>query len=81
LAAELTAKSETAEEMATKPEETIQMTHEEAKAWLTARNLFPRVTPVAEPGRWHLRKEDEGFLEFVHRQTGEVIVWEVPTAS
>jgi hypothetical protein len=31
------------------------MTHEEAKAWLTERNVFPRVTPVAEPGMWYLR--------------------------
>jgi hypothetical protein len=57
------------------------MTHEEAKAWLTARNVFPRVTPVAEPGMWHLRKEDDDYLEFVHRRTGEVVVLEVPEAS
>jgi hypothetical protein len=38
-------------------------------------------TSVAEPGMWHLRKEDEGSMEFVHRRTGEVIVWEVPTAA
>jgi hypothetical protein len=38
-------------------------------------------TPVAEPGMWHLRKEDEDSMEFVHRRTGEVLVWEVPTAE
>jgi hypothetical protein len=57
------------------------MTHEEAEAWLTARNLFPRVTPVGEPGMWHLRKEDDGYLEFVHRRTGEVVVLGEPTAA
>lgn len=57
------------------------MTHEEAEAWLKARNLFPRVTPVAEPGMWHLRTEAEGYMEFVHRRTGEVVVWEVATAA
>jgi hypothetical protein len=36
---------------------------------------------VAEPGMWHLRKEGDGYLEFVHRRTGEVVVWEVPTAA
>ena len=56
------------------------MTHEEAKAWLTAHNVFPRVTPVAEPGMWHLRNEAEGYAEFVHRRTGEVIVLGEPTA-
>jgi hypothetical protein len=49
------------------------MTHEEAQAWLTARNVFPRVTPVAEPGMWHVRMETEGYMEFVHRRTGEVV--------
>jgi hypothetical protein len=58
-----------------------EMTREEAEAWLKARNLFPRVTPVAEPGMWQLRKEDEGYMEFVHRRTGEVVVWEVATAA
>jgi hypothetical protein len=38
-------------------------------------------TPVAEPGMWHPRKEDDGYLEIVHRRTGEVVVWEVPTAA
>ena len=38
-------------------------------------------TPVAEPGMWHLRKEDDDYLEFVHRRTGEVVVFEVPTAA
>jgi hypothetical protein len=57
------------------------MTHEEAKAWLTAHNVFPRVTPVAEPGMWHLRKEDCGSMEFVHRRTREVVVWELPGAA
>lgn len=57
------------------------MTHEEAEAWLKkARDLFPRVTPVAEPGMWHLRTDTEDYMEFVHRLTGEVVVWEVPTA-
>ena len=55
------------------------MTHEEAIAWLTARNLFPRVTPVAEPGMWHLRTETENYMEFVHRRTGEVVVFGAPT--
>ncbi len=57
------------------------MTHEEAKAWLKARNLSPRVTPVAEPGMWHLRKEDEGYMEFVHRRTGEVVIGALSPAS
>lgn len=57
------------------------MTHEEAKAWLTEHGLFPRVMPVAEPGMWHLRKEADGFAEFVHRRTGEVVVFEVLTAA
>jgi hypothetical protein len=57
------------------------MTHEEAKAWLTARNVFPRVTPVAEPGMWHLRKEDDGSMEFVHRRTEEVVVFGAPTLA
>jgi hypothetical protein len=57
------------------------MTHEEAKAWLKARNLFPRVTPVAEPGMWHLRTEAEGYMEFVHRRTGEVVLLGAPTAA
>jgi hypothetical protein len=57
------------------------MTHEEAIAWLTARNVFPRVTPVAEPGMWYLRTETQNYMEFVHRRTGEVIVLEVPTAT
>jgi hypothetical protein len=30
---------------------------------------------------WHLRKEDDDYLEFVHRRTGGVIVLEVPTAA
>ena len=38
-------------------------------------------TPVAEPGMWHLRKEDDGSMEFVHRRTGEVEVLEAPIAS
>jgi hypothetical protein len=50
------------------------MTHEEARAWLTARNVFPRVTPVAEPGMWHLREETKGYMEFVHLRTGEVLI-------
>lgn len=55
------------------------MTHEDAKAWLTARNVFPRVTPVPEPGMWHLQTEAEGYMEFVHRRTGEVLVFGTPT--
>jgi hypothetical protein len=55
------------------------MTHEEAIAWLTARNVFPRVTPVAEPGMWYLRTEAENYMEFVHRRTGEVVVCGAPT--
>ena len=51
------------------------MTHEDAKAWLTVRDVFPRVTSVAEPGMWHLRKEADGYAEFVHRRTGEVVVF------
>ena len=31
-------------------------------------------TPIAEPGMWHLRKEGDGSMEFVHRRTGEVVV-------
>ncbi len=54
------------------------MTHEEAKMWLTVHNLFPRVTPVAEPGMWHLRKEDDGSMEFVHRRLGKSLPWERP---
>jgi hypothetical protein len=61
--------------MATKPKET-PMTHEEAQAWLTARNVFPRVTPVAEPGMWHLRTETENYMEFVHRRTADVVIFE-----
>ena len=57
------------------------MTHEDAKAWLTARNVFPRVTPVAEPGMRHLRKEDDGSMEFVRRRTGEVLVFGAPTPA
>jgi hypothetical protein len=57
------------------------MTHEEAKAWLTARNVFPRVTPVAEPGMWHLRKETDAYMEFVHLRTGEVLILGAPTPS
>ena len=57
------------------------MTHEEAKAWLTSRNLFPRVTPVAEPGMCNLRTETEGYMEFVHRRTEEVVVFETPTPA
>ena len=30
-------------------------------------------SPVAEPGMWHLRTETEGYMEFVHRRTGEVV--------
>ena len=30
-------------------------------------------TPVEEPGMWHLRREDEGSMEFVHRLNGEVV--------
>jgi hypothetical protein len=37
-------------------------------------------TAVAEPGMWHLRKEDDDYLEFVHRRTGEVIVLGEPMA-
>jgi hypothetical protein len=51
------------------------MTQEEAQAWLTEHGVFPRVTPVAEPGMWHLRKEADGYAEFVHRRTGEVLVF------
>ncbi len=58
-----------------------EMTHEEAKAWLTARNVFPRVTPVDEPGMWHLRTDTEDYMEFVHRRTGEVVVLGAPTAA
>lgn len=29
-------------------------------------------TPVAEPGMWHLQTEAEGYIDFVHRRTGEV---------
>jgi hypothetical protein len=36
-------------------------------------------TPVAGPGMWHLRKEDDDYLEFVHRRTGEVVVLGAPT--
>ena len=57
------------------------MTHEEAKAWLTARNVLPSVTLVAEPGMWHLRTEAEGRMEFFHRRTGEVVVFEVLTPA
>jgi hypothetical protein len=57
------------------------MTHEEAKAWLTARNVFPRVTPVAEPRMWHLRKEGDGSMEFVPRRTGEVVLLGAPTLA
>jgi len=28
---------------------------------------------VAEPGMWHLRQEDDGYAEFVHLRTGEVV--------
>jgi hypothetical protein len=38
-------------------------------------------TPAAEPGRWHLRKEDDGSIEFVHRRTGEVVVFGAPTPA
>ena len=30
------------------------------------------IAPVAEPGMWHLRKEDDGSMEFVHRRTAIV---------
>jgi hypothetical protein len=32
-------------------------------------------TPVPEPGMWHLRKEADGYAEFVHRRTGEVLIF------
>jgi len=38
-------------------------------------------TLVAEPGRWHLRKEDDGYAKFVHPRTGEVVVLGAPTAA
>src|SRR6266852_4699783 len=49
------------------------MTHEDAQAWLTEHGVFPRVTPIAEPGMWHLRKEADGYAESVHLRTGEVV--------
>jgi hypothetical protein len=57
------------------------MTDEEAEGWLKAHNLFPRVTPVAEPGMWHLRTDTEDYMEFVHRRTGEVVVLGAPTPA
>ena len=33
---------------------------------------------VAEPGMWHLRTEAEGYMEFVHRRTGEVLIFGAP---
>jgi hypothetical protein len=36
---------------------------------------------VAEPGMWHLRKEADGSMEFVHRRTGEVLVFGAPTPA
>ena len=38
-------------------------------------------TPVAEPDMWHLRKENDGSMEFVHRRTGEVVVLGTPTPA
>jgi hypothetical protein len=40
---------------------------------------IPNPTPVAEPGMWHLRTEDAGCMEFVHRRTKEVVVFGEPT--
>ncbi len=32
-------------------------------------------SPVAEPDMWHLRQEADGNAEFVHRRTGEVLIF------
>jgi hypothetical protein len=34
-----------------------------------------------QPGMWHLRTETEGYMEFVHRRTGEFVLLEAPTAA
>jgi hypothetical protein len=54
---------------------------EEAKAWFSAHKRFPTRNSSGRAGHWHLRTEAEGYMEFVHRGTGEVVVWEVPTAA
>jgi hypothetical protein len=36
---------------------------------------------VAEPDVWHLRTETEGYMEFVHRRTGEVVVLGAPSPA
>jgi hypothetical protein len=54
---------------------------EEAKAWLSAHKRFPTRNSSGRAGHVASATEAEGYMEFVHRGTGEVVVWEVPTAA